>query len=107
MWQAARLLVLDTFDRRSSARRRGRRRTHAGACGPTCGWPPPTPPRPAGRSSSGPTWPPGTSAIREGSRLERAFRDLYTGTQHVFIGEKTYIDAAQIHLGLVEDQIGF
>ncbi len=49
----------------------------------------------------------GTSAIREGSRLERAFRDMYTGTQHVFIGEKTYIDAAKIHLGLVEDQFGF
>jgi len=48
----------------------------------------------------------GTSAIREGSRLERAFRDLYTGTQHVFIGEKTYTDAARIHLGLVEDQFG-
>ncbi len=49
----------------------------------------------------------GTSAIREGSRLERAFRDLYTGTQHVFIGEKTYIDAARIYLGLAEDQFGF
>ena len=48
----------------------------------------------------------GTSAIREGSRLERAFRDLYTGSQHVFIGEKTYTDAARIHLGLVEDQFG-
>ena len=49
----------------------------------------------------------GTSAIREGSRLERAFRDLYTGTQHVFIGEKTYTDAARIYLGLTEDQFGF
>jgi alkylation response protein AidB-like acyl-CoA dehydrogenase len=48
----------------------------------------------------------GTSAIREGSRLERAFRDLYTGTQHVFIGEKTYTDAARIRLGLAEDQLG-
>jgi alkylation response protein AidB-like acyl-CoA dehydrogenase len=48
----------------------------------------------------------GTAAIREGSRLERAFRDLYTGTQHVFIGEKTYIDAARIHLGLAGDQLG-
>ena len=48
----------------------------------------------------------GTTAIREGSRLERAFRDMYTGTQHVFIGEKTYTDAAQIYLGLVEDQMG-
>lgn len=49
----------------------------------------------------------GTSAIREGSRLERAFRDMYTGTQHVFIGEKSYTDAAQIYLGLVEDQFGY
>lgn len=48
----------------------------------------------------------GTTAIREGSRLERAFRDLYTGTQHVFIGEKTYTDAAQVHLGLIDDHIG-
>ena len=48
----------------------------------------------------------GTSAIREGSRLERAFRDMYTGTQHVFIGEKTYTDAARITLGLIDDQLG-
>ena len=48
----------------------------------------------------------GTAAIREGSRLERAFRDMYTGTQHVFIGEKTYTDAAKIALGLQEDQLG-
>ncbi len=48
----------------------------------------------------------GTTAIRDGSRLERAFRDMYTGTQHAFISEKTYIDAAQIHLGLTDDQPG-
>jgi alkylation response protein AidB-like acyl-CoA dehydrogenase len=48
----------------------------------------------------------GTSAIRNGSRLERAFRDLYTGTQHAFISEKTYIDSAQILLGLEEDMPG-
>ncbi len=48
----------------------------------------------------------GTSAIREGSRLERAFRDIYTGSQHAFISEKTYMDAAQIWLGLIEDQPG-
>jgi alkylation response protein AidB-like acyl-CoA dehydrogenase len=48
----------------------------------------------------------GTTAIREGSRLERAFRDLYTGTQHTFIGEKIAIDAAQVLLGLVEDHRG-
>lgn len=48
----------------------------------------------------------GTAAIREGSRLERAFRDMYSGTQHVFIGEKTYTDAAQIYLGLAGDRRG-
>jgi alkylation response protein AidB-like acyl-CoA dehydrogenase len=48
----------------------------------------------------------GTTAIREGSRLERAFRDVYTGTQHAFISEKVAIDAAQIWLGIIEDQPG-
>jgi alkylation response protein AidB-like acyl-CoA dehydrogenase len=48
----------------------------------------------------------GTTAIREGSRLERAFRDMYTGTQHAFIGEKTYIDAANVMLGLTEQNPG-
>lgn len=48
----------------------------------------------------------GTTSIREGSRLERAFRDLYTGTQHAFISEKTYTDSAQVLLGLVDDHRG-
>jgi alkylation response protein AidB-like acyl-CoA dehydrogenase len=48
----------------------------------------------------------GTTAIREGSRLERAFRDIYTGTQHAFISEKVYLEAAQVTLGLVDDQRG-
>lgn len=48
----------------------------------------------------------GTTAIREGSRLERAFRDIYTGTQHAFINEKVSTDAAQVHLGLVDDHRG-
>ena len=47
----------------------------------------------------------GTSAIREGSRLERAFRDMYTGTQHAFISEKTYTEAGKLMLGLVEDSM--
>jgi alkylation response protein AidB-like acyl-CoA dehydrogenase len=45
----------------------------------------------------------GTSSIREGSRMERAFRDMYTGTQHAFISEKTYTEAAKLMLGLIED----
>jgi indole-3-acetate monooxygenase len=48
----------------------------------------------------------GTTAIREGSRLERAFRDISTGTQHAFIGEKVAIDAAQVWLGMADDPIG-
>jgi len=45
----------------------------------------------------------GTTAIREGSRLERAFRDIYTGTQHAFISENTYTEAGKLMLGLIED----
>ena len=48
----------------------------------------------------------GTTAIREGSRLERAFRDMYTGTQHAFISEKVYIDCANVLLGLTEHNPG-
>ena len=47
----------------------------------------------------------GTTAIREGSRMERAFRDMYTGTQHAFISEKTYTEAGKLMLGLVEDSM--
>jgi hypothetical protein len=47
-----------------------------------------------------------TVARRPRRRLERAFRDLYTGTQHAFISEKVAIDAAQIWLGIIEDQPG-
>ncbi len=48
----------------------------------------------------------GTTAIREGSRLERAFRDMYTGTQHAFIGEKTYIDSASVMMELADNLPG-
>jgi len=53
----------------------------------------------AGSSPAGPT-------IFPWSELERAFRDMYTGTQRTFIGEKTYTDAAQIMLGLIPDSPG-
>ena len=45
----------------------------------------------------------GTTAIREGNRLERAFRDMYTGTQHTFISENIYTEAGKLMLGLIED----
>ena len=104
MWRAARLLVHDTFTRVECEVAAGQELTPTmradmriaatyatEACREVAQW--------AHLAA-------GTTAIREGSRLERAFRDLYTGTQHAFISEKTYLDSAQVLLGLVEDQRG-
>ena len=106
MWKAARLLVLDTFaEAEQAVGRRGARSTPALRADMRVAA---TYATEASREIV--QWAhlaAGTAAIREGTRLERAFRDLYTGTQHVFIGEKTYTDAARIHLGLAEDQFGF
>ncbi|WP_255730795.1 acyl-CoA dehydrogenase family protein [Mycobacterium sp. PSTR-4-N] len=103
-WRAARLLVLDTFGTAEAAVAAGDDLTptmradmrvaavHATDTARECAeW--------AHLAA-------GTTAIREGSRLERAFRDIYTGTQHAFISEKVAIDAAQVWLGIVEDQFG-
>ena len=104
MWRAARLLVTETFVRMEEAVTTGAELTPAmraemrvaatyatEACREVAQWV---------------HLVAGTTAIREGSRLERAFRDMYTGTQHTFIGEKTYTDAAQIMLGLIPDSAG-
>ena len=101
MWRAARLLVTDTFEGFETSVAAGAAVTPAmraemriaatyatEACREVVQW--------AHLAA-------GTTAIREGNRLERAFRDIYTGTQHTFIGEKTYTDAAQIMLGLIPD----
>ncbi len=101
MWRAARLLVTDTFGRLEDEVSAGAEVTPAmraemrvaatyatEACREVVQW--------AHLSA-------GTTAIREGSRLERAFRDMYTGTQHAFISEKTYLDAAQVMLGITSD----
>jgi alkylation response protein AidB-like acyl-CoA dehydrogenase len=102
MWQAAHLLVLDAFERAEAAVRAGQTPTPemraemriaatyaTDASREVAQW--------AHLAS-------GTTAIREGSRIERAFRDLYTGTQHAFIGERVTMDAAQVVLGLIGDQ---
>jgi alkylation response protein AidB-like acyl-CoA dehydrogenase len=104
MWRAAKLLVVDTFAEAERAVAAGRELTpamradlriaavYATDASRTVGeW--------AHLAA-------GTTAIRDGSRLERAFRDLYTGTQHAFINERVAIDAAQVHLGIVDDQRG-
>jgi alkylation response protein AidB-like acyl-CoA dehydrogenase len=48
----------------------------------------------------------GTVAIRDGSALQRCFRDIHTGSQHAFIGEKVYADAGTVLLGTVPDVVG-
>jgi alkylation response protein AidB-like acyl-CoA dehydrogenase len=48
----------------------------------------------------------GTVAIRVGSVLERCFRDVHTGSQHAFIGEKVMTDAATVLLGTADDVVG-
>jgi alkylation response protein AidB-like acyl-CoA dehydrogenase len=101
MWKSARMLVTETFTSMADAVARGDALTPrlradgraaavyaTDACREIAQW--------AHLAA-------GTSAIREGSRLERAFRDLYTGTQHAFINDKVAILAAQVQLGLVED----
>jgi alkylation response protein AidB-like acyl-CoA dehydrogenase len=104
MWRAAHLLVRDTFGRAEDAVARGEELTpelradmRAAAVYATDAS------REVGQWAHLAA---GTTAIREGSRLERAFRDLYTGTQHAFINDKVAIDAAQVWLGLVDDQRG-
>jgi indole-3-acetate monooxygenase len=104
MWRAARLLILDTFGGLEATVGAGDELT------PTM--------RADGRAAAVyatdaareiAQWAhlaAGTTAIREGTRFERAFRDIYTGTQHAFIGEKVALDAAQVWLGLVDDPIG-
>jgi alkylation response protein AidB-like acyl-CoA dehydrogenase len=103
-WRAARLLVLDAFTSAEAAVAAGEELTpilradmrvaaiHATDTARSCA-----------------EWAhlvAGTTSIREGSRLERAFRDMYTGTQHAFISEKVAIDVAQVWLGIIEDQFG-
>ncbi|CAN5454803.1 acyl-CoA dehydrogenase family protein [soil metagenome] len=100
-WRAARLLVLDTFGSAEGAVEAGddltpqmRADMRIAAVYAT------------DVARAGAEWAhlaAGTTSIREGSRLERAFRDIYTGTQHAFISEKVAIDAAQVWLGVIDD----
>jgi indole-3-acetate monooxygenase len=103
-WRAARLLVLDAFSAAEAAveagsdltpRLRADMRVAAVYATDT-----------ARASAEWAHLAAGTTAIREGSRLERAFRDIYTGTQHAFISEKVAMDVAQIWLGIIDDQFG-
>lgn len=41
----------------------------------------------------------GSDGLRNGSVIQRCFRDMHAGTQHLFVDEKTFIDAARVLLG--------
>ena len=40
----------------------------------------------------------GSDALRNGGVLQRCFRDVHAGTQHLFVDEKTMVDAAKVLL---------
>lgn len=42
----------------------------------------------------------GSDALRDGSALQRCFRDMHAGTQHLFVDHNIYIQTAQVLLGL-------
>lgn len=42
----------------------------------------------------------GTDSLRQPSDLQRAWRDIHAATQHIFVDEKTYLDSAQVFLGI-------
>lgn len=45
----------------------------------------------------------GTDSLRLPSALQRAWRDIRAGTQHVFVEEKTYLDSAAVWLGIAPE----
>ena len=42
----------------------------------------------------------GSDALRIPSRLQRAWRDIHAGTQHLFVDDRTLVDGARVLLGL-------
>lgn len=45
----------------------------------------------------------GSDALRVPSRLQRAWRDIHAGTQHIFVDERTLIDSARVLLGIAPE----
>jgi alkylation response protein AidB-like acyl-CoA dehydrogenase len=42
----------------------------------------------------------GTDSLRLPSALQRAWRDIHAGTQHIFVEDRTYVDSGQVFLGI-------
>lgn len=47
----------------------------------------------------------GTDSLRLPSDLQRAWRDIHAATQHIFVDDKTYLDSAQVFLGLAPENL--
>lgn len=41
----------------------------------------------------------GSQGLRDGSAMQRCFRDIHAGTQHIFVDDSTYQNAAKVWLG--------
>ena len=92
--------------RRHRAGRRRRATISPPPCGPTCGWRPPTPPRPAGRSCSGPTWPAGPRPSARAAGSNGRSVTCTPGPSTSSSARRPTPTARQIYLGLIEDQLG-
>ncbi len=47
----------------------------------------------------------GTDSLRMPSDLQRAWRDIHAATQHIFVDDKTYLDSAQVFLGIAPENL--
>jgi alkylation response protein AidB-like acyl-CoA dehydrogenase len=47
----------------------------------------------------------GTDSLRLPSDLQRTWRDIHAGTQHIFVDDKTYLDSAQVFLGIASEYV--
>ena len=47
----------------------------------------------------------GTDSLRLPSDLQRAWRDIHAGTQHIFVEDRTYLESAQVFLGIAPPHV--
>lgn len=47
----------------------------------------------------------GSDGLRNGSAIQRCFRDMHAGTQHLFVDEQTLVDAARVLLGRADPDL--
>lgn len=47
----------------------------------------------------------GSDSLRNPSLIQRCFRDMHAGSQHLFVDENTFVDAARVLLGTAEPSL--